>query len=135
MFKIGQEYNRQSDLHDVYGGNRQSGIAPSATHPIVFLFTSPTGEHYGYEDGWTPANEFLYTGEGNGGDMTMARGNKAIRDHEEQGKTLHLFERSGHGSYIYQGELRYVDYEVRQMPDVNGMKRAAFVFRLKKVGS
>jgi hypothetical protein len=46
---MGERYRRRH-LHDWYGGNRQSGIAPSADYPFVFLFTSPTGSQYGYVD-------------------------------------------------------------------------------------
>jgi hypothetical protein len=40
MFEIGQLYNRQTDINDKYGGNRQSGIAISRAHPYSFLFSS-----------------------------------------------------------------------------------------------
>jgi 5-methylcytosine-specific restriction enzyme A len=81
MFTIGQTYHRQSDIHDKFGGNRQSGIAACSEHPFVFLFHTPKGESFGYKDGWISATEYLYSGEGQTGDMELARGNKAIRDH------------------------------------------------------
>lgn len=51
MFVIGKQYSRARDIHDQYGGTRQSGISPSGTHPFIFLFTGDSGEAYGYEDG------------------------------------------------------------------------------------
>ena len=52
---------------------RQSGISPSASHP--FIFSGSTGEAYGYEDGWQQAEQtFLYSGEGQLGDMNFTRG-------------------------------------------------------------
>ena len=42
MFEVGREYRRR-DLHTTFGGSWQSGISPSASHPVVFLFTGETG--------------------------------------------------------------------------------------------
>ena len=51
MFVVGEKYSRSKDIHDKFGGNRQSGIASCASHPYIFLFTGESGESYGYEDG------------------------------------------------------------------------------------
>ena len=66
-------------LHDRFGGQRQGGISTPAQSPIVLLFSSPRGADYGYQDGWTAEGLYLYTGEGQRGDMTLARGNGAAR--------------------------------------------------------
>ena len=52
MFIVGEKYSRARDIHDQYGGTRQSGISPSGSHPFIFLFTGDSGVTYGYEDGW-----------------------------------------------------------------------------------
>ena len=52
MFVVGESYSRAKDIHDQFGGSRQSGISPSKSHPFIFLFTGDSGETYGYEDGW-----------------------------------------------------------------------------------
>jgi len=52
MFVVGEKYRRARDIHDRYGGTRQSGISASASNPFIFLFTGESGEAYGYEDGW-----------------------------------------------------------------------------------
>ena len=84
-FEIGTTYRRKPDIHDVYGGGRQSGISPSAEHPFIFIFSGATGESYGYDDGWQEAEKtFLYSGEGQIGDMEFTRGNRALRDHVAQ---------------------------------------------------
>lgn len=62
-FIPGQTYKR-SEIHDRWGGNRQSGICPSTSYPYIFIFSGKTGKQYGYEDGWDNENVFLYTGEG-----------------------------------------------------------------------
>ncbi|WP_114578413.1 hypothetical protein [Saliphagus sp. LR7] len=88
-FEIGSTYDRV-DLHDTYGGARYRGIAPSAEHPYLFLFTGDSGTEHGYKDEFR-GDTFIYTGEGRTGDMEMMGGNKAIRDHQEDGRELHLF--------------------------------------------
>ena len=65
MFVRQQVYKR-SELHERYGGQPQSGISTPASHPLILLFTSESGERYGYRDRWSKKNGgvFLYTGQG-----------------------------------------------------------------------
>jgi 5-methylcytosine-specific restriction protein A len=134
MFERDKLYHRQNDLHAPFGGSRRSGIAPCAEHPYVFLFTGPSGEHYGYHDGWCSATEFSYTGEGQVGDMELARGNRAIREHEADGRDLHLFQKTDcSGYYKYLGQFKYVSHEICSGQDIDGKERSVIVFRLKLV--
>jgi 5-methylcytosine-specific restriction protein A len=130
-FERGKKYHRQSDIHERFGGNRQSGIAPCASHPYVFLFSSPRGEEFGYRDGWLSPILYSYTGEGQSGDMEMARGNRAIMGHESDGRELHLFEKIASGYYEYLGRFRYVCHQIRQGPDVDGQSRSQIFFHLE----
>ena len=130
MFERGKRYHRQTDLHGRYGGNRQSGIAPCAAHPFIFLFSSPRGKEFGYRDGWVSPTEYLYTGEGQSGDMEMARGNRAIKEHQATAREIHLFEKVDSGLYEYLGRFRYLSHLVRQGPDVDGVNRYQILFRL-----
>jgi 5-methylcytosine-specific restriction protein A len=107
QFSIGQKYNRQRDLHDRFGGNRQSGIAVCAKHPIILLFESPSGKEVGYKDGYTSRDTYYYTGEGGRGDMQFIRGNKAILNHQIDGRALHLFKKIKTGLYEYIGQFFY----------------------------
>ncbi len=91
MFIVGQIYRRQSDLHDKYGGNRQSGVFVCAKYPFILLFESPSGTDKGYLDGEALKDTYYYTGEGGKGDMKFIRGNKAIADHQIDGRALYLF--------------------------------------------
>jgi 5-methylcytosine-specific restriction protein A len=135
MFEIGRMYNRQTELHDKYGGNRESGIASCRAHPIIFLFSSPRGEEYGYKDGWNSKTEFSYTGEGQIGNMSMTRGNLQIRDHEENGKELHLFNKISSGTYEYVGQFKYLSHETKRGADSDGHSRDMIVFLLQSVNS
>jgi 5-methylcytosine-specific restriction protein A len=130
-FEIGRVYSRRADIHARYGGQQQGGISTPARFRCVFLFTGPTGEQHGYRDGWNDDGVFLYTGEGQLGDMQFVRGNLKIRDHAADGRDLHLFEAlaSGEG-YRYLGCFDCVGWEYRRGPDRAGQDRQVIVFQL-----
>lgn len=103
-------------------------------HPYVFLFTAPAGENYGYYDGWLSDTQYSYCGEGQLGDMEMARGNRAIQQHLTDGRELHLFEKSDRsGYYRHLGQFRYVSHQLRRGGDVEGGERSQIVFVLELV--
>lgn len=129
MFEFNIEYRRQTEIHGAYGGQRQGGISTPKKHPIVLLFTSNTGEQYGYHDEFVNGL-FHYTGEGRTGDMKMTGGNRAILEHAKNGKTLHLFEYTRKGYVEYIGQVECLGYEEAIRPDANGNDRKAFVFHL-----
>ncbi|MCS3665638.1 hypothetical protein GGP65_003282 [Salinibacter ruber] len=62
--------------------------------------------------------------------MEMTRGNRAIRDHQEDGKRLHLFEALGEGQVRYIGRATYLDHHWEDRPDAYGEMRSAIVFEL-----
>jgi len=132
-FKEGQRIHRQRDLHDRFGGKRQSGIAPCAKHPFIFLFTSTSGDEFGYQDGWRSEDEYFYTGEGQIGNMKMTRGNLAIQNHQEDGRALHLFKKVSLGYYEYVGPFEYLRHEISEGFDAQQQKRDAIRFFLRKV--
>jgi 5-methylcytosine-specific restriction protein A len=134
QFTPGAVYDRKTEIHGPFGGSLQSGIAASATYPAIFLFTGDSGEQYGYADDWDNG-AYLYTGEGQRGPMTLTRGNRAIAEHAEDGRALHLFKSRGKGNgYAYVGEFSCADMFERTQLDVEGQDRTAIVFRLVPVG-
>ncbi|WGS21698.1 MULTISPECIES: HNH endonuclease signature motif containing protein [unclassified Bradyrhizobium] len=133
-YEIGNLYNRQRDIHQVYGGQERGGITTPSGCPFVFLFTGESGEQFGYSDGWRPDGIFAYTGEGQSGDMTFVRGNRAIRDHLADGRDLLLFEATrSKGSYRYIGCFAFAGFETVNAPDREGKQRKAIVFELVPV--
>lgn len=76
-FEIGHVYRRR-DIHEKFAGQRQGGISTPAQHPLIFAFTGASGRQHGYADEWTDDGALRYFGEGQEGDMTLTRGNKAI---------------------------------------------------------
>lgn len=123
-FEVGKVYDRQQEIHGVFGGQKQGGISTPSGAPLVFLFTGETGTQYGYKDEWTEDGVFLYTGEGQVADMQFVRGNKAVRDHAANGKDLLLFESLGRGgAYRYLGQFDCVSWETRSGLDKLGNTR------------
>lgn len=129
-FEIGHVYDRRDDLHGHYDGQQQGGISTPADHPLIFLFTGASGSEYGYEDEFRPDGTFWYTGEGQVGDMSMVRGNRAICDHAADGKELHLFEAIGDGDVRYIGQASYLTHHWEERRDANDSLRRAIVFEL-----
>jgi 5-methylcytosine-specific restriction protein A len=129
MFVRGKEYKR-TDLHDGYGGQRQSGISTPAAHPFIFVFTGDTGKRHGYDDYWEDG-VFNYFGEGRVGDMRMTKGNRAIRDHVADGKTLQLFQRTRQGFVSYLGEAYCIGNHRKVSQDGRGKLRNSIVFELE----
>ena len=134
-FVVGQAYSRRADIHEKFGGGHQSGIAPSAEVPAVFVFTGETGQKYGYPDRLDDSGVFLYSGEGQVGDMRFDRGNKALRDHAAEGRSVHVFHALGKGKPVrYKGEFAVANYLITRGPDKNGDDRKIIVFHLIPVG-
>lgn len=129
MFEVGRIYKR-SEIHAKHGGQQQGGIATPKGRPYLLLF-SGGGEQYGYRDGWDDNRFFLYSGEGQVGNMEFTGGNKAIRDHSKDGKDLHLFEQVTPGQVRYLGCFVCCAWNFRQAKDKSGKSRRAIIFRLK----
>ncbi len=131
QFEVGREYNRRRDIHAPFGGQAQSGIATPSQHRAVFLFTGDGGDAFGYEDRFRDDGVFLYTGEGQNGDMKFERGNAAIRDSESLGKQLFLFEQTKKGLVRFMGLARYLGHHKEERRDSTGSMRQAIVFELE----
>jgi predicted restriction endonuclease len=135
---LGQIY-RRSELHDFFGGSRQSGISPTSKGNQVLIFSNKKGGDHGYEDGWDEDEKYYrYTGAGQSGDQDIesSRHNGRLRHHIENGDSVRLFsgtERPGY--YLYEAELQYVDHEFFQTPDTEGNNRRAVMFIFEELAS
>lgn len=134
LFVQGQIYLRR-DLHDLYAGQQQGGISTPSEHDFIMLFTGEQGEQYGYHDGWTEDGLFLYTGEGQTGDMAFTRGNRAVLNHAENGKDIHLFEYIGRGRVRYISQMICSGYQEREGPDRESNLRKVIVFELSPISA
>lgn len=118
----------------MYGGNRQSGISPSAKTPYIFIFTGASGAQHGYKDEWLNEDVFSYTGEGQSGDMEFTKGNLALRDHLSTGKRVFLFEYIAKGTVKFNSELSFLDCDFFETHDTSGELRTGIKFFFKRVG-
>ena len=106
----------------------------SAVCPAIFLFTGESGEQYGYKDGFDDAGVFSHSGEGQIGDMVFKAGNRSVRDHAKDGRSLYLFaEVPRIGGQRFKGEFALANYSLRKGPDKEGKQRDIIVFHLMAV--
>jgi len=129
VFVPGEIYKRR-DLHELFGGQRQGGISTPSGQPFIMLFTGDQGQQYGYQDGWSEEEVYLYTGVGKRGDMSFDRGNAAILAHAENGKDIYLFENDGNGYVRYVGEMVCTGFREVRGSDIDGNERRVIVFEL-----
>ena len=113
----------------------QGGISTPANSPFVILFTGEAGKQHGYHDFWDDNGVLHYYGEGQSGDMQDRGGNRAIREHQQNGKRLLLFQMMGRAQpYRFLGEFRFrYAYSKDGVPDTSGGARTAIVFMLEPV--
>ena len=131
IFSQKQDYHRRS-LHDQYGGQRQGGISSCPNHNMLMIFSGESGVQYGYHDGWSDdKTRYYYTGEGQISDMIFTRGNKAIRDHVQDGKDLHLFRYVDRGKVRYEGQMACVGTHEQRGSDKEGNDRKVIIFELE----
>ncbi|MCF5091004.1 hypothetical protein GIW57_12605 [Stenotrophomonas sp. PA-6-5C] len=134
-FEVGALYNRQKQIHGVFGGQQQGGISTPKEHPLVIAFTGEAGVSHGYHDFWDDDEVFHYFGEGQIGDMKYVAGNRAIGEHVKDGKTLVVFQMMGKGRpYRYLGRFMCQSSYVQPgTQDRDGQPRSAIVFRLRSL--
>ena len=126
QLKFGEIYKRK-ELHDHFGGNRQSGISAPAKFPVIFLINSSGGDENGYEDGWMEDKKtYLYSGEGRYNDQKLTRGNLQICEHVQRGKRLYLFEETTDTYIKLIGEFYFIDYIESQGLDFNKQNRLIY---------
>ncbi|MEV7415807.1 hypothetical protein [Streptomyces sp. NPDC089919] len=132
---------------EAYGGSLYSGIVPSKTSQMVFVYSDPAvGEKFGYTfDGQAEDDEFgtlyLYTGAGPVGDQEFIRGNKTLLDTVTNGHPIHLFVAHGRVPGTQETRQRYIGqvvldpvepYQDRWVPVGDGLEtRRIIVFRFR----
>ncbi|MFE7525219.1 restriction endonuclease [Kitasatospora sp. NPDC057542] len=126
------------ELHDLYGGNRQSGISISGRAGMIHLFSDPiAAEKYGLVDGFDDDGAYLYTGAGQRGDQTLTQGNKALLTHKDVGRDVYVWQRVDQTAWCCLGQFE-VDQEQPYISDdaidADGDLRTVIVFRLRPVG-
>ncbi|MEV6909467.1 hypothetical protein [Amycolatopsis sp. NPDC051071] len=124
------------EIHQRFGGRPQSGISPSSRARVVMFFAvtdSPVGA--GFFGGLGDDGYLHYFGEGQSGDQQFTQGNKAVLNHQQDGRSLEGFV-SGPTGTTYLGEFILADYYRVDAPDPTNphLQRQVIVFRLKPLG-
>lgn len=133
--EVGTTYKRKY-LLEMLGGQLQSGIWTPREFPVVLLFSGKSGEQYGYQDRWTTEGVFRYTGEGQSGDMTFDKGNKAIRDHRMNKRDLLLFKDLGKGKDVrFAGVFECMSWSIVDGKSKTEASRKVIVFDLVPVAT
>ncbi|MDG4650440.1 hypothetical protein P6F26_18510 [Roseibacterium sp. SDUM158017] len=133
-FEVGRTYNRRRDIHERFDGQRQGGIITPSNHNLIIVITGDAGTAHGYGDRQRPDGVFEYFGEGQRGDMEMARGNRHIRDHVENGRDLLLFSKTKEG-LRFEGAYVCEGHHTEEAPDTDGNARSAIVFELRPLSA
>lgn len=130
-FVEGRVYNRRQDIHARFRGQQQGGIiTPAEKNFPIIIITGAEGGAHGYDDRQRPDGLFEYFGEGQIGNMEMARGNEAIRSHSEVGRDLLLFRKERDG-LRFLGQFLFENFHIESAPDTTGQMRDAIVFELR----
>lgn len=133
-FEKGRLYNRRQDIHARFGGQQQGGVITPSRHPAVIIITGEEGLAHGYADRWRSDGVFEYFGEGQTGDMTLQRGNRAIANHSVDGRSLLIFRKSRDG-LVFEDEMVYETHHVERALDSHGNERDAIVFELRPLSA
>jgi len=128
---LGAVYKR-SQLHNRFGGNRNAGIVPSKKEPAILLFHTDEPVQQFYRDGFDGNGIYWYCGEGTKGEMSWTSGNRAVREHGNNGSDLLFFQRIQRkgGFWRFSFVLQYVCYKEEKRKDKVGVSRTAIVFGL-----
>lgn len=135
-FEIGQWY-RRGGLHDTYKGSREKGISGPADHPVIFIFKGEGGKRGRYDDTWLDNDRLRFTGVGLEGDQSMTGENRRLKNHQEEGRDVHVFEEvrsNPHSIVSYVGEYDLERIEEAEREDRNGDLRRVFQFILMPFG-
>ncbi len=109
------------------------GINPTNSAVVLISSIGKSGDKFVYHDKWTVDGDYLYSGEGRTGNQSMTKGNLAIKNAADDGKTIHLFVKFSPQEYYYQGVFILVDYTYDDEKDMDGNLRKEYKFRLRKV--
>lgn len=146
--KFGADYNvrylehssvlSSSGVEKEYRINRSGfGRGINVTDDAIILISSliKDGARYTYHDHFDVNGDFIYSGEGQNGDQTMNRGNRAIVEAAQNNKKIILIIKASPTEYMLQGEYYLVEYTVEDDTGEDGEQRKEYKFRLRKMSA
>ncbi|MFJ6136547.1 hypothetical protein [Kitasatospora sp. NPDC092286] len=137
FIKPGEVVTRQQ-VHAAFGGRLQGAISPTKDRRvIVFLPPRPLAAA---PTGLASDGTLHFQGEGLEGDQQMTQGNKALLQHKEDGRSVHVFQAVGRVpgaktlTFRYIGQFEVDDaqpYFHQDEEDRHGLARRVIIFRLR----
>ncbi|MDN4523191.1 HNH endonuclease [Fictibacillus fluitans] len=118
------------ELIDRFSVSASGGMRRSTKNDLLVLISDHTNPLY--DDRWV-GDVFHYTGMGQKGDQSIDFAqNKTLNFSNETGVTVYLFEVFMPNHYIFQGEVFLYNEPFQEpQPDVEGVRRLAWIFPLK----
>lgn len=133
------EYYDKDQIRETLHLGKYGGIRIGTSHNIIVLFSNAPEK--GKDDNFSNIyhdrfeekdNLYYYTGEGRAGDQSLTRGNKALNNSENDGKTVYLFKQYQQGhAHEFLGPVRVVKYHTETQNDARKNPRTAYVFHLQ----
>lgn len=131
--EIGDRVRRRL-VHQQYGGGQQGGISTSTKTTDILIFADPSrGSKYGYDllEGLQPDGSFSYTGEGQSGNQEFTRGNLALLNAADEGRTIRVFNAvSPYATYVGAFTTGDPVCSIHEIPGEDGNLRRAIIFNL-----
>ncbi len=128
-----QDYREIEDQFNIRRAGFGRGINSTDESVILISSAESKRKNYVYHDGWTDDGMFIYSGEGKSGDQELIRGNRAVLEAEQKGKTITLFIKLSSDEYYCQGQFELVDYDIEDDEAEDGTIRQEIKFKLKKL--
>ncbi|MFX1284514.1 MAG: HNH endonuclease [Promethearchaeota archaeon] len=132
---IGKFY-LNDEIHNLMKVSPQGGIRVSTSpkyHPNghIVICVKPKAETI-YIDHFDETGNFHCTGEGQAGNQSLTKGNKAIYESKQSGKLIFLFKKHNEGGkWEFMGQMGFNDFYTSQQPDKDGNIRLVYVFILE----
>ncbi len=129
QIEVGKEYTNV-EISAIFQANLQRGMKRSTTANALVLLSKHDVSNI-YDDYWDENGVFYYTGMGFEGNQELNYENKTLYEANQNGVTLHLFEKFVGHEFIYRGvvKLAKTPFQVDE-EDLNHVVRKVWKFPL-----
>lgn len=128
QLEVGREYTN-SEISQIFRCNEQRGMKKSNSYNALVLLTRHDNNLY--DDYWND-DVLYYTGMGFEGDQVLEKENKTLKESNENGVTVFLFEGFESHGLIYRGIVKLVDAPFQEEEkDIHRHLRHVWKFPLK----
>lgn len=129
--ELGDEYESRTEIAEVYGGNKISGIIRFPGDQTVNAFSDEAGPYA--DEPPDTRNPFGYRGAGQNGHQTLVRGNKLLDDARRQQHAVRFWYRPLGEKFRFFSWVAVLDRAQVWSPDQHGELRLEYTFLLATV--